>query len=65
MLTYVSEEVLPITAYRPPLAAYPQVSTAMQQASLDVVSGTSVDDALATYVDSLKDIVGDDAVSGD
>jgi len=65
MLTYVSEEVLPITSYRPPLAAYPQVSTAMQQASLDVVSGTSVDDALATYVDSVKDIVGDDAVSGD
>ncbi|UOE43514.1 extracellular solute-binding protein [Agromyces larvae] len=64
MLTFVSEEVLPITAYRPPLAAYPQVSTALQQASLDVVSGTSVDDALADYVDSLSDIVGDDAISG-
>ncbi|WP_350348250.1 extracellular solute-binding protein [Agromyces sp. G08B096] len=65
MLTYVSEEVLPITAYRPPLAAYPQVSTALQQATLDVVSGGSVDDAMSAYVDSVKDIVGDDAVSGD
>lgn len=64
MLTYVSEEVLPITAYRPPLAAYPQVSTALQQASLDVVSGMSVADALSAYVDSVKDIVGDDAVAG-
>jgi multiple sugar transport system substrate-binding protein len=64
MLTYVSEEVLPITAYRPPLAAYPQVSTALQQATLDVVSGTSAGDAAATYADTVKDIVGDDAVSG-
>jgi len=64
MLTYVSEEVLPITAYRPPLAAYPQVSTALQQATLDVVSGTSPGDAAATYADTVKDIVGDDAVSG-
>ncbi|MGH3705036.1 MAG: extracellular solute-binding protein [Agromyces sp.] len=64
MLTYVSEEVLPITAYRPPLAAYPQVSTALQQASLDVVSGMSVADAASTYADAAKDIVGDDAVSG-
>ncbi|WP_157000960.1 extracellular solute-binding protein [Agromyces laixinhei] len=64
MLTYVSEEVLPITAYRPPLAAYPQVSTALQQATLDVVSGVSVADAASTYADAVKDIVGDDAVSG-
>ncbi|MEF3402965.1 extracellular solute-binding protein [Agromyces sp. CCNWLW203] len=64
MLTYVSEEVLPITAYRPPLAAYPQVSTALQQATLDVVSGMSVADAASAYADSVKDIVGDDAVSG-
>jgi multiple sugar transport system substrate-binding protein len=65
MLTFVSEEVLPLTAYRPPLAAYPQVSLALQQATLDVVSGTSVDEAVATYVETLTDIVGDDAVSAD
>jgi len=40
------------------------VSTALQQASLDVVSGMSVADALSAYVDSVKDIVGDDAVAG-
>lgn len=62
MLSFVSEEVLPITFYRPGLADYPEVSLAIQQATLDVVSGTSVDDALATYVDTLSGIVGDDAV---
>ncbi|MEA5055130.1 MAG: extracellular solute-binding protein, partial [Propionicimonas sp.] len=62
MLTFVNDQVLPITAYRPGLAAYPQVSVALQQASLDVVSGTSVDDALATYVTTLEGIVGADAI---
>ncbi|WP_127791881.1 extracellular solute-binding protein [Agromyces sp. LHK192] len=64
MLTYINEEVLPITAYRPPLAAYPQVSAALQQATLDVVVGSSVDDAMSTYVGEVTDIVGEDAVSG-
>ncbi|WP_447948910.1 extracellular solute-binding protein [Microbacterium aurum] len=63
MLTFVSEEVLPITAYRPGLAAYPQVSVLLQQATLDVVTGTSVDDALKTYVTGLESVVGPDAIS--
>lgn len=63
MLTFVSEEVLPITAYRPGLAAYPQVSVLLQQATLDVVTGTSVDDALKTYVGGLEGVVGPDAIS--
>ncbi len=58
MLTYVSTEVLPITSYRPGLADYTQVSTALQQASLDVVTGTSVADALKTYTGTLGGIVG-------
>lgn len=58
MLTYVNTEVLPITAYRPGLAEYPEVSAALQQATLDVVSGSSVDDAVAGYVGRLNDIVG-------
>ena len=58
MLTYVNTEVLPITAYRPGLAEYPEVSAALQQATLDVVSGTSVDDAVAKFVESLESIVG-------
>lgn len=63
MLTFVSEEVLPITAYRPGLAAYPQVSVLLQQATLDVTTGTSVDDALKTYVRGLEGVVGPDAIS--
>lgn len=62
MLTYVSETVLPLTAYRPGLAAYPQVSTALQQATLDVVTGTDVETASETYLKALDGIVGADSV---
>lgn len=60
MLTFVNDEVLPITAYRPGLAEYPEVSATLQQASLDIVSGTSVDDAVSTFADALPGIVGGD-----
>lgn len=63
MLTFVSTEVLPITSYRPGLAAYPQVSVALQQATLDVVTGTSVDDAVSKYVTTVTGIVGADNLS--
>ncbi len=63
MLTYVSEEVLPITAYRPGLAAYPEVSLALQEATAAVVAGTSVEDALADYGQSVAGIVGDENVA--
>lgn len=63
MLTFVSEEVLPITMYGPGLAAYPQVSVLLQQATLDVVVGTSVDDAMKNYVRGLEGVVGPDAIS--
>ncbi|WP_067171473.1 extracellular solute-binding protein [Microtetraspora niveoalba] len=58
MLKFVSDEVLPITAYRPPLAVYPQVSVALQEATADVVSGRSVDEAAASYQRKLEAIVG-------
>ncbi len=58
MLTFVSSEVLPITSYRPGLAEYPEVSAAMQQATLDVVSGSSVEDAVKKFTDALTGIVG-------
>lgn len=64
LLSFVSEQVLPVTAYRPGLAEYPQVSVLLQEATLDVVSGTAVDAALQTYVNSLADIVGQDGISG-
>lgn len=63
MLTYVSEEVLPLSAYRPGLAAYPQVSVALQEATAAVVSGTPVEEALATYSDTVAGIVGEDNVA--
>lgn len=62
MLLFVSEQVLPVTHYRPGLAAYPQVSVALQQATLDVVTGQDVGDVLGAYADSVAGIVGDDAV---
>lgn len=63
MLSFVSDEVLPITSYRPPLAAYPQVSVLLQEATLEVATGGSVDDALSTYVSGLEGVVGADAVA--
>lgn len=65
MLTYVSDEVLPITAYRPGLAAYPEVSLALQEATAAVVGGASVEDALADYADAVAGIVGDENVDND
>ncbi|MFG1946496.1 extracellular solute-binding protein [Nonomuraea sp. NPDC048826] len=65
MLRYIAEEVLPITAYRPGLAVYPQVSVALQEATADVVSGKSADEAAAAYQAKLEGIVGGAAnVSG-
>ncbi|MDR2996848.1 MAG: extracellular solute-binding protein [Microbacterium sp.] len=63
MLTFVNDEVLPITSYRPGLAAYPQVSVLLQQATLDVATGKSVNDAMKTYVTALKGVVGADNIS--
>ncbi len=62
MLTFISEKVLPITTYRPGLAAYPEVSIALQEATADVVSGKSVDEALAAYAEEVADIVGEENV---
>ncbi|MES9541813.1 MULTISPECIES: extracellular solute-binding protein [unclassified Actinomadura] len=57
-LTFVSEKVLPVTSYRPGLSAYPQVSTALQEATASVVSGKSPDQAAAEYTKKLEGIVG-------
>jgi multiple sugar transport system substrate-binding protein len=65
MLTFVAEEILPITAYRPALAVYPQVSVALQEATGEVVTGTSPADAAGTYQDKLEEIVGDDGSIAD
>jgi multiple sugar transport system substrate-binding protein len=58
MLSFISDKVLPITAYRPPLAVYPQVSVALQEATAAVVSGKSPADAAAEYQKKLEGLVG-------
>ncbi|MEW9555217.1 extracellular solute-binding protein [Nonomuraea sp. NPDC050783] len=58
LLTFISEKVLPLTAYRPPVAVYPQVSVALQEATAAVVGGTPPDQAAADYQKKLEGIVG-------
>jgi multiple sugar transport system substrate-binding protein len=58
MLDFISKQVLPITAFRPGLAVYPQVSTALQQATADVIAGKSPDTAAATYQSTVEKAVG-------
>lgn len=58
MLSFVSKEVLPLTAYRPGFAVYPRVSQALQQATLDVVGGKSAADAAAAYAKAVEGIAG-------
>ncbi len=58
LMSFISTKVLPITSVRPGLAAYPQVSTALQKATGDVVAGDSVDQAVKTYQNNLAQAVG-------
>ena len=63
LMAFVSKKVMPLTAYRPGFAIYPQVSVALQQATLDVISGDSVAKAAATYQASLVKLVGANKVN--
>ncbi|TDE10633.1 extracellular solute-binding protein [Jiangella asiatica] len=65
MLSFIAEEVLPITAYRPALALYPEVSVALQEATGAVAAGTSAQDAASEYQSALEGIVGDDGSISD
>lgn len=58
LMNFIATKVLPITAVRPGLAAYPQVSTALQKATGDIVAGDSVDKAVRTYQRNLTQAVG-------
>jgi len=66
MLSFISTQVLPITAYRPGLAEYPQVSQALQEATAAVVSGTPPEQALQQYRTALEGALGgtDNITSG-
>lgn len=65
LLSWIAEEVLPTSLYRPSLAEYPEVSVALQQATLDVVSGTPVEEAAQTCAETVADIVGEENVVSD
>lgn len=56
--TFIARNVLPITVFRPSSPLYPQVSVAIQTATEQVVSGTSVTEAAANYQKALVQIVG-------
>jgi multiple sugar transport system substrate-binding protein len=58
MLSFITEKVLPVTAYRPPLAVYPQVSVALQEATAAAASGKSAEEAAAAYQKKVEGIVG-------
>jgi multiple sugar transport system substrate-binding protein len=58
MLSFIAEQVLPLTAYRPGLAEYPQVSQALQEATAAVVSGTAPDQAAQQYRTALEGALG-------
>lgn len=64
LLNFMASKVLPITAVRPGLAAYPQVSTALQKATGDVVAGVPVDKAAKSYEQSLRQAVGNAVSTG-
>jgi multiple sugar transport system substrate-binding protein len=64
MLSFIAEEVLPITRYRPGLADYPKVSTALQQATADIIAGKSAEEAASAYRDALVEAVGENSVAG-
>lgn len=58
MLKFIADEVLALTAYRPGLAVYPQVSSALQQATAEVVAGKQPDQAAAAYQAAVEKAVG-------
>jgi multiple sugar transport system substrate-binding protein len=58
MLKFIADKVLPITAFRPPLAVYPEVSVALQQATADVVAGKTAEEAATAYQQKLEGLVG-------
>jgi multiple sugar transport system substrate-binding protein len=58
LLRFISSKVLPITAVRPSLPAYPAVSAQIQQLAQNLATGQPIAKALGTYVSSIDKIVG-------
>jgi hypothetical protein len=63
MLQYISEEVFPITWYRPGFEEYPQISIAVTEALEGLVAGNfDVEQAAAEYTFHVQEIVGEERV---
>ncbi|MGI9093211.1 MAG: extracellular solute-binding protein [Mycobacteriales bacterium] len=63
LLSFINTKVLPITRFRPGLAVYSTtITTAIQQATLDVVTGKSVGQAAQTYQQTVEKAVGANAI---
>ncbi|MGY1434690.1 extracellular solute-binding protein [Streptomyces reniochalinae] len=58
MLRFCADKALPVTTYRPPLAAYTAVSLALQEATAQVVAGKSPGQAAQTYREELLEVLG-------
>ncbi|MDT0342923.1 extracellular solute-binding protein [Streptomyces litchfieldiae] len=59
LLSFIAEEVLPLTTFRPPLAEYPQVSVLLQEATAAVAAGdSSPEEAAADYAEGLGEVAG-------
>ncbi|GAB2889688.1 extracellular solute-binding protein [Streptomyces mayteni] len=59
MLSFIADEVLPLTTFRPPLAEYPQVSVLLQEATGAVAAGDrGPAEAAEEYAAGLGEVVG-------
>ncbi|NSC20797.1 extracellular solute-binding protein [Streptomyces albus subsp. chlorinus] len=58
MLRFCAGKALPVTTFRPPLAAYTAVSLALQEATAHVVGGTDPDHAAQAYRKELQEVLG-------
>lgn len=58
MLRFAADKALPVTTFRPGLAAYPEVSLALQEATAQVVAGKNPNHTAAVYRKDLEEALG-------
>ncbi|MGP3974532.1 extracellular solute-binding protein [Streptomyces sp. 8N114] len=58
MLRFCADKAMPVTTFRPPLAAYTAVSLALQEATAQVVAGRSPVRAAQAYRKELEEVLG-------
>ncbi|MDF4249662.1 extracellular solute-binding protein [Streptomyces sp. WMMB303] len=58
MLRFCAEKALPVTSFRPPLAAYTAVSLALQEATARVVAGREPGHVAQAYRKDLEEVLG-------